>query len=228
MEEMEFQSMVTVIYLNDNDQKDDSIKSSVIYTCNYVICTLPLGVLKSNIVKFNPELPIKKQEAINLLGFGLMNKIVLKFKNNFWGSSVQSFNVSTSTKGKFPWFFVLNDKESVLCCFVTDDFAKEIEDWEDEKIINSITIQLKNTFRVEVSVIEYKITRWGKDEFALGSYSFFKYNSNPTHCDTLRENVDLKLFFAGEACYKNNLGVLHGAYSTGILAAEEIIKLSNF
>ena len=40
------------------------------FTCNHVVVTVPLGCLKANAVKFEPELPLRKQNAIDRLGAG--------------------------------------------------------------------------------------------------------------------------------------------------------------
>ena len=37
--------------------------------------TIPLGVLKKGDVVFDPPLPPRKQEAIQRLGYGLLNKV---------------------------------------------------------------------------------------------------------------------------------------------------------
>ena len=49
--------------------------SSNIFRADAVIVTLPLGVLKTNAIVFNPPLPEWKTQAINNLGFGLLNKV---------------------------------------------------------------------------------------------------------------------------------------------------------
>ena len=51
-----------------------------------VVCSLPLGVLKSRTVTFDPPLPARKQEAIERLGFGALNKVLLLFKEPFWAN----------------------------------------------------------------------------------------------------------------------------------------------
>jgi hypothetical protein len=37
--------------------------------------TLPLGVLKRGSVQFTPPLPARKQQAINALGMGVLDKV---------------------------------------------------------------------------------------------------------------------------------------------------------
>ena len=41
-----------------------------------VIVTVPLSVLKKNVIKFNPPLPLNKQTAIDNLGVGYMEKVL--------------------------------------------------------------------------------------------------------------------------------------------------------
>ena len=40
-----------------------------------VVVAVPLGVLKAGAISFSPPLPLRKQEAIQRLGFGLLNKV---------------------------------------------------------------------------------------------------------------------------------------------------------
>ncbi|MEM9178824.1 MAG: FAD-dependent oxidoreductase [Pseudomonadota bacterium] len=49
-----------------------------------VIVTLPLGVLKKDMVTFSPPLPAPKQDAISRLGMGLLDKLYLQFDDVFW------------------------------------------------------------------------------------------------------------------------------------------------
>ena len=65
-------------------------------------------------------------------------------------------------------------------------------------------------------------TRWGRDPHARGSYSY----ALPGHADArakLATPVDDRLFFAGEACSQHSFSTAHGAYATGIKAAEQVI-----
>ena len=48
------------------------------------IITVPLGVLKSGSIKFEPALPEAKRAAIKRMGFGLLDKVCLRFDTMFW------------------------------------------------------------------------------------------------------------------------------------------------
>jgi monoamine oxidase len=58
--------------------------SGEIYKCEKVISSLPLGVLKKNVVKFVPELPDKYKIAIDTIGNGRADKLFVTFAEPFW------------------------------------------------------------------------------------------------------------------------------------------------
>ena len=67
------------------------------YEANAVIVTASLGVLKKEVIKFIPELPIKKQQSIKKLGWGTLNFGVIQIllllpikKVNFMLGSMKS------------------------------------------------------------------------------------------------------------------------------------------
>ena len=80
--------------------------SQVVHKADIVLSTLTLGVLKiaieetsrqANTVRFDPPLPKWKQTAIERLGFGNLNKIVLCFDRVFWESEINLFGHVGST-----------------------------------------------------------------------------------------------------------------------------------
>jgi len=61
--------------------------------------------------------------------------------------------------------------------------------------------------------------RWGVDPFARGSYSYAL--PGQAECrGALAAAVDDRLFFAGEATSPNFFSTAHGAYLSGLSAAE--------
>lgn len=94
------------------------------------------------------------------------------------------------------------DNKNILCCFITDNFAKKISEWTNEEIINDILQTLKQSFKGKKIVLkEFKITRWNKDPFSLGSYTYFHKNSSAEDCYNLRRNIKETLWIVGEHCY---------------------------
>ena len=72
----------------------------------------------------------------------------------------------------------------------------------------------------QILQIQYLVSRWGSEIDSLGSYSYDMVGKPHELYDRLRVPVD-NLFFAGEATSMSFPGSVHGAYSTGIMAAED-------
>ena len=62
---------------------------------DFLVCAVPLGVMKESVLKggpeaksdgieFQPSLPFSKVDAITNVGFGLLNKVYLQFPVAFW------------------------------------------------------------------------------------------------------------------------------------------------
>ena len=67
-----------------------------------------------------------------------------------------------------------------------------------------------------------KLHPWGIDPFSRGSYSYALPGKADCRAD-LAAPVNGRLFFAGEACSHGDYSTAHGAYVTGIAAAEQVI-----
>jgi monoamine oxidase len=67
-----------------------------------------------------------------------------------------------------------------------------------------------------------KLHRWGIDPFSRGSYSYALPGKAECRA-ALAAPVDDRLFFGGEACSGSDYSTAHGAYLTGVAAAEQVI-----
>ena len=112
-----------------------------------MIAGIPLGLLKAKDINFIPELPAGHQRAIDKLGNGLMNKIIISFTKNFWGKN-SWIAIGCEETGKYPMFWNYSrDNKHILICFVSDNFARKIETQSDEEIINDVVNLLRKTFK---------------------------------------------------------------------------------
>ncbi len=66
-------------------------------------------------------------------------------------------------------------------------------------------------------------SRWGQDPFALGAYSYGAPGCLPTDRDTLEAPVGTSLYFAGEATSTDYSSTVHGAWISGVKAAERVL-----
>ncbi|CAI9772578.1 unnamed protein product [Fraxinus pennsylvanica] len=191
------------------------------FTADAAIVAVPLGVLKSNCIKFEPRLPEWKEAAINDLGVGIENKIILHFEKVFW-PNVEFLGVVAETTYECSYFLNLHKAtgHSVLVYMPAGQLARDIEKMSDEAAANFAFTQLKRILPNASEPIQYLVSHWGTDKNSLGSYSYDTVGKPHDLYERLRIPVD-NLFFAGEATSTEYPGSVHGAYSTGLMAAED-------
>ncbi|EEF40859.1 polyamine oxidase 2 [Ricinus communis] len=191
------------------------------FMADAAVIAVPLGVLKSRTITFEPRLPDWKEEAIKDLGVGIENKIVLHFDKVFW-PNVEFLGVVSETSYGCSYFLNLHKAtgHSVLVYMPAGQLAKDIEKMSDEAAANFAFMQLKKILPEASDPIQYLVSRWGSDVNSLGSYSYDTVGKPHDLYERLRVPVD-NLFFAGEATSASYPGSVHGAFSTGLMAAED-------
>jgi hypothetical protein len=176
-----------------------------ILDAEYAIVTLPLGVLKQASVIFEPRLPDKKQRAIERLGLGVLNKLLLVFERPFWPRGTQVIG----HHGPYSIFIV---KDRMLVGLVGGEAARM-----------EIPEALENVLRGlgAPRPLACVATKWHDDPFARGAVSVVAPGGTSKDFDALRAPVG-RLFFAGEATSRAHRGTVHGAYLTGRRAGLEL------
>ncbi|GAB4398498.1 MAG: FAD-dependent oxidoreductase [Anaerolineales bacterium] len=197
------------------------------FVADKAVVTFPLGVLKQASVKFEPPLPESKQNAIERLGMGVLNKVYLKFPEIFWGEDVETISYMGGQLGEWcDWLsFAPYTGEPVLMAFHGGEKGFALEDLSDIEIRAGAMATLRVMFGDDIPEPEgVLITRWGKDPFSFGAYSYIPPFASGDDYDALAEPVDDVLFFAGEATSREYPGTVHGAYLSGLRAAEGIFN----
>lgn len=195
------------------------------YAADQAVVTFPLGVLKQASVKFEPPLPESKQEAIERLGMGVLNKVYLKFPEAFWDEEVETISYMGKELGEWcDWLnFLPFTGAPVLMAFHGGEKGFDLEKLSDDEIVAGAMRTLRVIFGDDIPEPEGAlITRWGQDPFALGAYSHVPPFASGDDHEALAEPVDDVLFFAGEATSRNHPSTVHGAYLSGVRAAEEM------
>ncbi|XP_072970643.1 polyamine oxidase 3-like [Typha angustifolia] len=198
-----------------------TVDSGKTFCADAAVITVPLGVLKSGCIKFEPRLPKWKEEAINDIAIGTENKIALHFDKVFW-PNVEFIGVVSSTSYGCSYFLNLHKATGhpVLVYMPAGRLAHDIEKMSDEAAAKFAFSQLKEILPDASEPIQYLVSHWGSDENSLGSYTYDAVGRSHDLFERLRVPVD-NLFFAGEATSIKFTGTVHGAFSTGLMAAEE-------
>lgn len=203
-----------------------TLQNGNVLEADSVVCTVPLGVLKKNVIQFEPPLPAAKKRAIHRLGTGLLNKCALSFPQVFWQDS--DF---LALAGEQYSYLVLNGAtytgKPILVFMYGGDFAQEIESWTDAEIVKDCLKVLKSICGCKVPPpLDYSVTRWGHDPYSGMSFSYV-----PPGVDGIEELKNMgqpildstgtipTLSFAGEHTTPYHPSTIHGAFITGIREA---------
>jgi len=196
---------------------------------DYVIVSVPLGVLKNNGISFTPTLPATKQSAIQNTQMGNVNKFLFIWNTPFWDTSVQYIGYTPDTKGKFNYLMNMLKflpTTNGLMTFAFGDYATVTETMTDAQIIGEVMTQLKSIYGNGIPIPTKMLrTKWGQNINTYGAYSFATNGTTSADFDTMATHISNKLFFAGEHTVRDYRGTVHGAYLSGIREADKIIAL---
>ncbi|XP_022759403.1 probable polyamine oxidase 4 isoform X1 [Durio zibethinus] len=196
------------------------VENGMSFMADAVIVTVPLGILKANLIQFEPKLPEWKVAAISDIGVGSENKIALRFDTVFW-PNVELFGVVAPTSYSCGYFLNLHKATGhpVLVYMAAGRFAYDLEKFSDEYAANFVTLQLKKMFPEATEPVQYLVSRWGTDPDSLGCYSYDVVGMAGDLYEKLRAPLG-NIFFGGEAVSVEHQGSVHGAYSAGVMAAQ--------
>ena len=194
-----------------------------------VVVALPLGVLKHNIVEFEPTLPQSKLDAINRLGIGTMNKVFLKFNDNFWNTDGYFFQYIKEDSSQIIEFFSptpTGTSNTIIAVFAGQQ-ARSIEKMDDTELQNIIMTDLRGMFGTDIpQPVSMHKTTWHTNPLSLGAYPHLAPGVDLSDCSIIASTIDNKVFFAGDATSEKYMATAHGAYISGVDAAEKIMRLS--
>jgi hypothetical protein len=230
----------TVIAVNYTKQPIVISTNKGDFKTKYVVSTLPIGVLRNNIVEFFPPLDADKKKAINNLVMATMDKVYLIFNDTkvpFWSTDKDwigriSYDVEEDGTHGTAWKSFLNlhkyTGKPILLAFNTADSAIKLEKKDDDTIKKEITKVLREMYK-DPTIQEPEIvrTKWAEEPLSGGSYPFIAKGGSLSDIYELAKSIDDKLFFAGDATSPYYYGSVHAAYITGYRSAQEILKIED-
>lgn len=197
-----------------------------ILECDKVIVTASLGVLKNEGIQFQPALSEEKQTAIQSIGYGNLEKIILTFEEAFWKDRRYTIYFGENKNGvEFPTISDFTPFTGVptLGIYYASTFGEEVVKWSDEKILKAVLALLEKLFSVEnIQPTGYHISRWRTDPFFYGAYSYSNADDTAKHIQALSQPIDNKVFFAGEATSLIGQAYVHGGLLSGVREAKRL------
>lgn len=168
-----------------------------------VLVAVPLGVLQARTIHFDPPLPGRMQGALRRVGFGILDKLVLRFPRVFWDRDAHRLGYVAARKGEWCEWYDLSAMtgEPILVGFNAGHFAHQVGSWTETRTVSSAMATLTRMHSGAIPApTGWLRTRWGQDPYSRGSYSSLAPGSHPRDRDRLAAPVGGRLSFAGEQC----------------------------
>jgi monoamine oxidase len=193
-------------------------------TAEQAIIALPSTVLAQTEDLFTPALP-EKIEAANNLPLGVNDKLFFLLEGAEEFEKDSRLFGHTDRTATATYHFRPFGRPQIECYF-GGSLARELEAKGEQGFFDFAASELVRLFGSAFAdrIKPIAVQRWGLDPFSRGSYSYAlpgKANSRAI----LAASVDDRLFFAGEACSRENFSTAHGAWDTGVSAAEAVIAV---
>ena len=187
------------------------------------VVTVPTAVLAGGRLAFDPPLP-EVAAAADALPLGHVDKCFLRLETpdalpvevmvtgRTDTADTGSYTLRPFGRAMIEGFFggdvaraLEGEGSGAFCAFATDE------------LVGLFGSDLRDRLRPLAE------SRWAADPYIGGAYS----HARPGQADAravLRYPVEDRIFFAGEACSPHAFSTAHGAYETGVAAAEAVLK----
>jgi monoamine oxidase len=207
------------------------------------LITVPLGVLQSpDAIRFTPELPNDKQQALDYLVMGKVIRVVLCFREALWEhvapgrmedqrteDDLSNLSFLFSHDGYFPtWWTQMPERVPILTGWSPAHCAERMTGMTEGRIIDKALESLSNLLGLEKAQVNSQLNsaylhNWNTDPFSCGAYTYVKAGGEGCQA-TLAAPVANTLFFAGEHTDTTGYnGTVHGAIASGRRAAKQIL-----
>ena len=184
-----------------------------------VIVTVSTNMLARESIRLDPPLPAKI-DAASRLPLGLANKVFLRVSDpDSLPADTQLLGVPELTAtGSYHFRPFGSD---VIEGYFAGQLARDLEKAGQAAAFafafDELAARFGSGFRSRLEPVA--LSAWGQVPHVGGSYSYAKPGAADERA-RLAETVEQRIFFAGEACSPARFTTAHGAYETGVAAAE--------
>lgn len=190
-----------------------------------VIVTASTGVLMSNKLTFEPELPRRYLEAIEKLGLGSYDHVALELPGNPLGLQRDEL-VFEKAESSRTAAILANISGTTLCTIeVAGKFGADLAASGEPAMVSFALDWLASLYGPDVrrAVKATSATRWNHDPWTRGAFSAAAPGGQWARA-ALAEPVRDRIFFAGEAAHETLWGTVGGAWASGERAADAVLR----
>lgn len=188
--------------------------------------TLPVGVLASGALRFEPELPETKRSALAEIRMGPVLKMLLRFRERFWPRWLASLGCGVGPVTLY-WavFYGAASAPPVLTAYATGPRAVHLSGLGEEGALDTVLGDLRRHFPhsdPRGALVDFRRIDWSADPFTRGGYTFLPAGVKGARA-RLRVPDTGALFWAGSATESRPIAAsVEAAYLSGLRAAREV------
>lgn len=193
-----------------------------------VILTVSTALLAQGI-DFHPRLPDWKRGAIADLPMGSCNKVALRFAGGVFGDCPASLILPLRGATESVELVVREGGAEIATCLVNGPLGKDLAADGADVLADYALQRLAEIFGADLRkalLPQRVIADWDGDRYVNGCFSAARPGRADARIDLARP-IDDRLFFAGEATSLDYIGDVHGAWFSGIAAAEAAARSLN-
>jgi monoamine oxidase len=207
------------------------------WTACRLLCTLPLGVLQSGAVDFDP-LPGAILSIASDLRAGIAHRVVLQFEHAWWQSTYPHMRFLFAPDQILPtWWTTAPVTSPLLTGWVGGPRAHQFTSHVTSHVTSHGTSHAESSIPLAVQMLETAFDRsiqallvaahhhdWQNDPLFRGAYSYAPARAAGS-AELLTHPLASTLFFAGEHTdTTGHPGTVHGALGSGLRAARQILN----
>jgi monoamine oxidase len=194
-----------------------------------VIVTVSTGVLMSDKLKFEPELPRRYLDAVGKLQLGSYDHVALELPGNPLGLQRDEVVFEKAESARTA-AILANISGTTLCTVeVAGKFGAELAASGEPEMVSFALAWLTALYGTDIrkAVKRTSATRWNHEPWTLGAFSAASPGGQWAR-GALAEPVRDRIFFAGEATHETLWGTVGGAWASGERAADAVLKKLGF
>lgn len=194
-----------------------------------VLLTVPIKVLQDGLIAFSPALPDAKRAAIESVHIPHGLKVFLRFSERFYPDITLLNEIEGGAWAEKIYYDAAFGKDSpdhVLALFWVGDDADQYTKLSDEDMVQTILEELDGLFDGQASPAfeEARVQNWSASPWIRGAYSVAFSGDEWERVEALREPVDQRLYWAGEAMSQDNGATVPGAMQSAYEAVRELLE----
>jgi monoamine oxidase len=217
------------------EQGPDSVTvhtSSDSFTGTHAVVTVPLGVLKAGAIELDPPLRAAHVNAIDRVGFGALEKVVLAYERAVWQVDGQPTHITIVDSPRPEWPVILDLSAwygtPVVVGMATGERGRSLAAQPEAARVAALHATICAIGgRDTPDPIAFATTSWATDPFLLGCYANIAPGTDPAqHAADLAALATPhgRVLFAGEHTCERGTSTVDSAWRTGVREASRLLQ----